>query len=253
MIYEYYYEPSSLNFHKLSKEKLFFGIEIEMEANRDNYNYEERDETIQEFSDFIDEQYGKYWYCKTDGSLECGLEVVSHPFSFEYYTKYKNEFIQPILNEAILKEFDSYNTITCGQHIHITNRFNTFHLYKLLHFVHKNKEFIDGISQRKNKLDFERWCRLGIADKLVKDQAKDKCSGKYFAVRIKGKTVEIRIFKGTLKYESVCKNIEFCHALYMFTLDTKTNMLTEENFYIYTKNNKKIYPNLLNFLKKDRI
>jgi hypothetical protein len=44
------------------------------------------------------------------------------------------------------------------------------------------------------------------------------------------RTVEFRMFKGTLRYETMMACLEFTYATWFFCRDTGTNQLTTENF-----------------------
>jgi hypothetical protein len=66
------------------------------------------------------------------------------------------------------------------------------------------------------------------------------------------KTIEFRIFKGTLKYESIMASLEFTYATWWFTKDTGANDLTTEKFleFISMPENKKFTRFLRQYLKE---
>ncbi|MCU6720217.1 amidoligase family protein [Porcipelethomonas ammoniilytica] len=56
-------------------------------------------------------------YIKSDGSLDYGMELVSHSCSLEYYRQGMNW--QKLMRKAAELGYRSHNTKTCGLHVHI--------------------------------------------------------------------------------------------------------------------------------------
>ena len=64
---------------------------------------------------------------------------------------------------------------------------------------------------------------------IYKAKKKDGNSERYVAINLKNsQTIEIRIFRGTLNFNSFMKNIEFAHALFMYTKENKTDYLFDK-------------------------
>ncbi len=57
-------------------------------------------------------------YCKHDGSLEDGFEIVTHPMSLEYHEKHMPW--AAVLQEAVSMGYRSHQAGTCGLHIHVS-------------------------------------------------------------------------------------------------------------------------------------
>ena len=55
-------------------------------------------------------------YIKSDGSLDDGMEIVSHPMSLNYH---QNFCWQEIMSKAVALGYRSHQTSTCGLHIHV--------------------------------------------------------------------------------------------------------------------------------------
>jgi len=240
IIHEWDYKPRAeyYTFTKKTPDTLFMGIELETEFGPDC-----------SVSSVLDKLSGSsYYYLKHDGSLEYGVEIVSHPATFEWLVSEFDKNWKPVLNLRT-KGLKSYTPGTCGIHIHMSkSAFSPYHLYKFQKFFFTNKKFIQMIAQR----DVQRWASLGEdAEKyLVAKAAGKTTSDKYTAVNISGgPTVEIRIFRGSLKERSFKKNYEFCHALYKYTKQESAMMLTGERFLAFVRENKKTYPNLLEFME----
>jgi hypothetical protein len=67
-------------------------------------------------------------------------------------------------------------------------------------------------------------------------------------------TVEFRLFKGTLKYETLLATLELVHAIIMFIKKINAvQILNMKDFSVFTefvKTNKKQYNNLIDYLNK---
>lgn len=65
----------------------------------------------------IANRYNEHIYCKHDGSIDNGFEMVSHPMSLEYHTNEMNWL--DVFNNAVSMDYRSHQTNTCGLHIHV--------------------------------------------------------------------------------------------------------------------------------------
>jgi hypothetical protein len=240
-IHNYSYRPDPI-FHKSPKEKAkyYIGIELETES-KGNSKHDCADE-VADISDLL--------YLKNDGSLEDGFEVVTHPFSYSWYLEHTNLF-NDLLNTLRDNGFRSYNTTTCGIHIHITKSYlSGLDIAKLHLFFYQNENFVAQISQRKiDKLD--QWGKIKKDKKAIYDQSKKKGgSERYTAINLQNyNTIEFRIFRGTLNENSYHKNIEFVIALCDFIKVTSLQQLNKEQFYSYIKQDKH-YKNLRKFMEE---
>lgn len=227
-INNYSYRPS-MKFHKLSNENEnapFFGIELEVERKNSNglkHKY---------MAGMIEHEH---WYFKTDGSLTDGFEIVTHPMTFNYIKQAENTFSNS-LKLLVENGYNSYDANTCGMHIHISkNNFTTWHLYRFLKFFVENKEFITSISQRKIE-KLKKWANIeddNDTSLIYKAKKKDGNNERYVAINLKNsQTIEIRIFRGTLNFNSFMKNIEFAHSLFMYTKENKDISLEGFKSYI---------------------
>jgi hypothetical protein len=241
IINSYSYKPSPKYFRTGNEntDSLFFGIELEVERkNSHDIRHGEMAEKIE----------NGHWYFKNDGSLTDGFEIVTHPLTFNYIKQSENQFEESLV-ELSNNGYNSYNANTCGMHIHLTKKcFSTWHLYRFLKFFVENKEFIVAISQR--KLDkLKKWANIeddNDNELIYKAKKKSGNSERYVAVNLRNNaTVEIRIFRGTLNFNSFMKNIEFTHAVFMYTKENSEITLKGFKEYIeYSKD----YTNLKKFI-----
>lgn len=231
------YKPEP-KFH--GKGKLHFGFELEIES----YNGNDLNDTAKYITDKLDGLI----YCKNDGSLNNGFEIVSHPFTFDFLKNnlLKKNKLNPIFDLRI-QGFRSYNTSTCGIHVHLSRKaFTDLHLYKFMKFFYENPRFIWKFSQRKLE-NLNRWSTLTGDKQPIIQKVKEKYNpSRYVAVNMNNNhTVEIRIFRGTLKKEGFLRNIEFCHAIFEYTKDASIkNAHNIDGFYAFVKANKSKYINL---------
>ena len=277
-IHEYRYTPElrewyinhkkELSSKVLTDEKELFGMEIETAFSE---GLSERDKSI--IVDSIHRQgNGELFYCKHDSSIDDengngGAEIVSHPMTY-------NAFKNLPLNDMILKhrgDILGYDANNCGMHVHVNRAsLSPLNQYKLVTFINHFSSFSYAVSQRKlNKIN--AWSRFqsNIGDllkqELVKSYAWDKtrdnktdykkykritCGYKSRATNLlHSKTIEIRIFRATLKEESLRKNVEFVKAVVDWCKSSTTkDYLDFSSFWSFVL--KGDYKNLISWVEK---
>ena len=237
--------------------RLYMGIELEIENTRRKHNNDHIAERIAELYPFC--------YCMRDGSLNSGFEITTHPFTYAYFKEHAGDF-KRLLTYCKRAGYTSYNPGTCGIHIHLSkNAFTHCHLYKFikLFYEKKNFDFLKTISQRDHD-STQSCCQWGSSyeisdpidlEEVVKEKVKyGKRSGKYTAINMNHpRTVEVRIFRGTLNYNSFVKNIEFIASLYDFTRDNSFKDVTVNKYLEYIEKNRRENRHLYNFLIDNRV
>lgn len=249
VIHDYMYKPEPV-FHKMPNEKydsLFMGLELEVEKDRSNIPVEE---TIENNVD------SNMFYCKHDGSILNGFEIVSHPFTWEWYKKQFMVFMDMI--SGLRKDgYRSYSPGTCGIHIHMSRKaFTTLHLYKFIRFFYdeKHEPFIYKISQRDEKSTSGscQWSGHRDMEKTKKWSAvkiKENELSRYTALNCTKSTIECRIFRGTLNKMSFAKNIEFLVSVYEYTRHESIKNISIEGYLMFLKKSGTEYQNVINFIK----
>ena len=107
-IKNYNYKPETIFYGDGS---LYYGIELEIDKGG------EFDEHAQKILD-VGNSDGEKIYCKHDGSISDGFEIVSHAATMDYHL---NHFPwQDIMTTAIDMGYRSHNTSTCGLHVHVS-------------------------------------------------------------------------------------------------------------------------------------
>ena len=248
-IHEYDYVPE-LVFHGKGLRK--FGVELEIDeggkdwdnaksllavANRDDVNL----------------------YIKSDGSLDDGLELVTHPMSLEYHL---HEMLwAAVLDEAKKLDYRSHSTNTCGLHVHISRMafgctYETQEecIARLVFFVEKFWPELLRFSRR-TQGQINHWAaRYGM--KLnPKDQichAKNSCAGRYTAVNLtNADTVEIRMFRGTLKLNTLIATLQLVNHLCEVAVSMSDQELQDMSWFDFL--DQITEPELIQYLKERRL
>lgn len=226
-----------LSFKKTSKEVKpvrYYGIELEIEC---------------EYKAVPDDIEGDYFYLKYDGSLHNGFEVVSHPATWNWIQEHKQKW-NDILD--LRKEgYRSYEPGTCGMHVHISREaFTTWMLYKWLHFFSNNPDFVVFFSSRGSM--GTNWCKIDDKGEIMYKAKSKHCCNRYEAINLNNrKTVEIRIFRGTLNPVKFWANLEFIEALFGWLDPFRPKdiaSMTVDSFLTYAHLHEKQYPNLFSWL-----
>lgn len=172
-------------------------------------------------------------YCKHDGSIEDGFEIVSHPMSLDYHL---NDMPwEEIFDKAISMDYRSHQTSTCGLHIHVSRRaFGSNYdmqeeaIARAVYFVEKHWDKLLKFSRRTEE-NICRWAnRYGISEnaKDTYKKAKDNRRGRYVAVNLENDyTIEFRLFRGTLRYITFAAALELVYEICRFAI-----MLTDDEF-----------------------
>jgi hypothetical protein len=244
-IHNYGYKPEPV-FHGQDKvnSHLRFGIELEVEAKSGD---------LGEGSELMSKEWGDFCYLKEDSSLNFGFEIVTHPASLEYY---QNEISWNTINKLRDLGFRSWNTSTCGLHVHIDRRAfkDRTHLLAFTYLLNNNT----GLSQHLAGRNSREYAYIGSDSKhdnlnTIKGYGRGRGGDRYLAVNLQNSaTVEIRMFKGSLKVERILSGIEYCHALVQYSRDIRSGntasvMLRPEEFTSWIRKQGK-YPNLVQFL-----
>ena len=106
-IHDYGYKPEPIFYGDGNR---FFGVELEIDGAG---KYDENAEKILSITNVHDTLI----YIKSDGSLDDGMEVVSHPMTLDFHL---NEmYWEDVMHTAISMGYRSHQTSTCGLHIHV--------------------------------------------------------------------------------------------------------------------------------------
>ena len=200
---------------------LTFGVELEVD-NGDNAGATARQ--------VCDDAQGRV-YCKRDGSLSRGFEIVTHPASLGYHLY---DFRWANLMRTCKKAgFKSHETETCGLHIHVgMDKLGSTRLeqelcsYRLVLLAYVLKDELTKFSRRKTG-NLEHWAPFPnvdttccTSDRQYEEAAyRAACDSRYAAVNIQNySTVEFRIFRGTLKRDTLCASLQLVSNLCKYAM-----------------------------------
>lgn len=198
-------------------------------------------------------------YIKTDGSLDDGLELVTHPMTLTYHL---NEMPwAEILRKAQSMGYLSHAAGTCGLHVHIsrlafgcTYEQQEAAIARLLYFVEKFWAELLRFSRR-TQSQMNRWAaRYGIRLTLSEQMshAKNSCAGRYTAVNLTNSdTVEIRIFRGTLKLNTLKATLQMVNHLVEVAVAMSDTTVQELSWFDFLDTVHE--PELIQYLKERRL
>ena len=249
IVHDYSYRPDPI-FRSSEDEqtRLYFGIEVETEARGEDYGVRR---LAAEFASRLESE--RLAYLKSDGSLNCGFEVVTHPMSHSYFTNDAGTLWDTINRLKVDYNMMAWGTKTCGLHIHISrNGFNGgSHQHRFLQLVYNNKDFYEVMAGRSSS----NWAKFDdIYDHAGKKTFRHKLnregSDRYAAVNTNNRnTLEMRIFRGSLNTGYIKACIDLAHASVEFTRtmsvpEVRNNKLDCINLIQYIRERAELYPSL---------
>lgn len=241
MINRYGYKPEPRFGYKNdreSREHLTFGVELECEPRRNGAPKMDADE----LSDRIDEIASDRVYCKSDCSLSHGLEIVTHPGTLAHHMYVMHwRQIQRTCEKA---GFRSHDTDNSGLHVHVgraqlgstdAERDETIRKVQVL-FVMYAAELTRFSRRARSRLD--KWASFrsfGVSPESIRATDGDALAAwarssvptfeddyhqqRYTAVNLMNRaTVEIRIFRGTLKRDTLIAAIQLVSNVFEYAM-----------------------------------
>ena len=208
-IHEYGYKPMPVFYGDSNR---YFGVELEIDgAGKDDDYADEILDIANSGDDCI--------YIKSDSSLDDGMEIVTHPMSLEYHRSFCWD---RIMKKAVFLGYHSHQTSTCGLHVHVNRDSLGLDrdeqdevISRILYFVEHHWNEILKFSRR-SEYAMNRWAaRYGYENspKAIMDKAK-KNYGRYVAINLCNyHTIEFRLFRGTLKYNTLIATLELVNKI----------------------------------------
>lgn len=242
MIHNYSYKPEPEIGYKNdreSREHLTFGVELECEPRNDGGNV--RMDAF-ELSYRLDEIPGGRTYCKSDGSLSNGVEIVSHPGTLAHHMYVMHwRQIQRTCEKAGFRSHDAANS---GLHVHVgraqlgstdAERDDVTRKVQVLFALYAAE--LTRFSRRRRSC-LEQWApidRLGVTPDDIRRVSSgaqlaswasarvpaylSNHNDRYTAVNVTNRaTVEIRIFRGTLKRDTLIAAIQLVSNVFEYAM-----------------------------------
>jgi len=214
-IKNYSYKPESIFY---GSGNLFYGVELEIDKGGEEHS------NAQKLLNIANKNEERI-YCKHDGSLNDGFEIVSHPMTLDYHINNMNWI--DIFEKAIKMGYVSHNTSTSGLHIHCSrSAFGENYeqqeqaIGRVVFFVEKHWNELVKFSRRTPenlKHWAARYASISTTTAETYKKAKDKRLGRYVAVNLENyNTIEFRLFRGTLRYKTFIATLqlvdEICYS-----------------------------------------
>ena len=237
-IREYGYKPAPLfgttddrdGYDSYDGEELTFGVELECDKGKDPHG------TAREICDLTDRVY-----CKHDGSLEYGYEVVTHPGTLAWHL---NSFPwKDIVRISRANGFTSHDARTCGLHIHIgrdqMGGNSTEKLHTIANMILLTNVLWPEIGRFSRRNGDMHWCHMNdVMRELRAGMDDDTASlavynasreqGRYLAVNVQNRgTVELRFNRGTLNLETIYACLQLASNLTLFAKEHTMNECLE--------------------------
>ena len=216
--------------------KLFFGIEIEIEAKYRSSNHDNlASEILNLTDDFVFEQ---------DGSLNNGFEIISMPFSKNYMKETLEDDLYAMLQTINEHNYEGKNT--CGLHFHVSYE-AIRSIPNLLKIVEYYKEELTILSRREES-SLNRWSpfytknfdKEEITNEMI-EEIVDDYQSRYHAINLDNNyTVEFRIFKSTTDHKTLMATWELVNNIVAFANDHEIKLNSMPSFYeiaTYQENN----------------
>lgn len=243
IIHSYHHRDLELEYKQVNSDDLnwYLGFELEVEKDRGSrFNN-------QQMARYIRQNYPELGLVfETDGSLSSGFEIISQPMTINYIYKHSEDF-KGILKALQDNGFKSHDTSTCGLHIHVSRSIlgegtnATKNLNKLILFTETFKDEIKRFSRRDNY----GYCKFTSDTRGLKNKTYYKSSeilkrlndmgSRYQVVNTtNNNTIEIRVFRGTLKYETFMATLEFVYNMFKCITEVPTRKINFNKVIKYT-------------------
>jgi hypothetical protein len=172
--------------------------------------------------------HGNVLVMEHDGSLDDGVEIISNPMSYRYWTQIEEDFKRLLDNLADVGTRAWDGGCETGFHIHLSRSFfkNSQHLGAFMAFIALNYNRVEELAGRDangycyGPYDWS-YCRRMVIDRLKKEGplmrpmlfeqlALAYQEQRYDSINLyNDSTVELRMFRASLKYERLNSYIRF--------------------------------------------
>ena len=170
-----------------------------------------------------------------------GVEIVTLPARFEVQMERWTEFFKANVRGVV-----SWKGGKCGIHIHIRREvLSPLTIGKMMVFLNdpKNETYITKIAGRYGSY----FCKN--SDKKLSDAYDTEDCNRYEMLNVSNRnTVELRIFRGSFNRTHFLADLQFTDALVRFCRTTSFPKVTVENFTKFITEQKKRYPDYLNYM-----
>lgn len=247
----YGYKPTPIFYGDSTR---YLGVELELDCGGES---DQNARTLMEIANSEE----PHIYIKHDGSLDEGFEVTSHPMSLSYHLT-----TMPwaeVLSKARELGYKSHQARTCGLHIHVnrtafgdTEKEQDEVIARILYFIEKNWDELK-VASRRTARQLEQWCnRIGFQNQpkeLLDTAKKNYRSIRYVALNLcNADTVEFRIFRGTLRYNTFAATLQLVHRICEVATCLSDEEVKNLSWSVFAAGCTQ-YPELVQYLKERRL
>lgn len=246
-----YRESPDIKFYGTHPQGRYYGIELEIDDGDDYRNM------LIDINNLV----GETVFFQYDGSLSrSGVEIISQPCTLNYHIDSLGW--DEIMDKALAYDYLSHDTSTCGLHIHVSkdsfgsNRDTIdLNIAKMVIIFERFWDKIVTFSRR----DYERiqtWAKKPSykfnkddSENDIKDKSKFSYDDRYSCINLNNyDTVEFRVFRGTLKYNTLIASLQFIDVLMDYVMDATLEDVFEDSFLKMLSGNK--YQELTSYLNE---
>lgn len=244
-IHEYYYKPTPM--FKGDSKALHIGMELEIDEGGED------EDNANTLLNILNKNSEIDVYAKHDGSLNNGIEFVTHPMTLQYIKELPwDEFCR----EAVHLGYRSHDSGKCGLHIHVSRTqlecpywTEKVVIERILWFMQENWERLVIFSRRRHG-DLNQWAAPYPTHETLAALYNDAItSGRYHSLNLNNAhTIEFRFFRGSLRPQTILAALELVEAIVSFCqTDYSEVHLTWQEFLKFIPEEK--YQELMSYLK----
>ena len=246
-IHYYSYKPDFTFYHTPDEQGKLPYLGFELESGGLKY-CSDADEIAAEIQD------EDYYVLKSDNSIpEYGFELVSQPMTLEYHRQFRWRNILKKMSVAGLRSHD-LGSEACGLHVHVSKNFMRPHHWVIVDWFVSRCQKQWEIVARRPECHWSEFKKLGKGEKVT-DKFGKSGGSRYQAVNFDNfSTVEFRLFRGTLKYETLMATLEIVDCLVRWAKQARVWELLRCNgkiwdvFIKYLQDNAEKYPYAVEYL-----
>lgn len=259
-IHPYSYKPTPIFYtNGIEENPMYLGVELEVD-NGSNKN--DVVKSIHEDMEWI--------YCKEDGSLDNGIELVTHPCTLDYHLNscYGDKF-----KELVSNGWRGHDTTTCGLHCHVNRDYlgnseseQELTIAKIMLVM--DRLWDNGLVKftRRSLSQLERWAKRCYMEengedfhdfteeKIIEKATSYKSQGRYYALNLRNtNTIEFRLFRSTLNITTFFATLQFVSNLVEFCKHTSLVQIQTTDVRMSTIINYKEYEELTAYANKRKL
>ena len=245
-IHDYYFKPYPIFYGEGPR---YFGVELEID---DGGECDSSAETLMDIAN----QSKTLAYCKHDGSLDDGFEIVTHPMSLD--CQLHEMPWAAVLDKAVNMGYLSHQAGTCGLHVHVSRKAfgDTLDaqdnaIARVLFFGERHWAELLRFSRRTQR-QLEQWAaRYGYRDRPgeMLEHVKKGHGSRYTCVNLTNvDTIEFRMFRGTLKLNTLIATLQMVDHICDVAIHLSDDELRDLSWSSFVSGIKE--PELIQYLKE---